>query len=119
MDWLLNNWYVVLGIIAVLVAAGFAVYKFLGLPTKSQIAKIKEWLLYAVTTAEADLGSQTGILKLRMVYDMFIARFPMVAKIISFNRFSYWVDEALDEMRELLEKNEAVKSVVNGITDVK
>ena len=111
---LLNNWYVILGIIAVLVAVGIAIYKFLGLPTASQISKIKTWLLYAVTEAEATLGSQTGILKLRMVYDMFIARFPMVAKIVSFDTFSFWVDEALDEMRELLEKNEAVKSVVIG-----
>jgi len=114
MDWLLNNWYVILGIVAILVATGITVYKFLGLPTASQISKIKEWLLYAVTEAEAALGSQTGILKLRMVYDMFIARFPMVARIISFETFSYWVDEAVDEMRELLEKNEAVKSIVVG-----
>jgi len=114
MNWLLNNWYILIGIVAVLIAVGIAIYKFLGLPTASQISKIKEWLLYAVTEAEATLGSQTGILKLRMVYDMFIARFSMVAKIVSFDTFSYWVDEALDEMRELLEKNEAVKSIVIG-----
>ena len=114
MDWLFENWYVALGIIAVLVAAGFAVYKFFGLPTKSQISKIKEWLLYAVVECEASLGSETGILKLRMCYDMFVARFSLVAKIISFDRFSAWVDEALDEMKELLEENEAIKNVVEG-----
>lgn len=115
MDWIIENWYIVLGIIAVLFGVGFAVYKFLGLPTKSQIAKIKKWLLYAVTVAETELGSQTGILKLRMVYDMFIARFPMVAKVISFEMFSVWVDEALDEMKELLKTNEAVKNIVDGV----
>ena len=114
MNWLLNNWYVVLGIAAILVATGITVYKFLGLPTTSQISKIKEWLLYAVTEAEATLGSQTGILKLRMVYDMFIARFPMVSKIISFATFSYWVDEALDDMKELLKTNEVINQLVKG-----
>ena len=114
MNWLLNNWYVILGIAAILVATGITVYKFLGLPTTSQISKIKEWLLYAVTEAEATLGSQTGILKLRMVYDMFIARFPMVAKIISFATFSYWVDEALDDMKELLKTNEVINQLVKG-----
>jgi hypothetical protein len=114
MTWLLENWYILLGILAVLVAAGFAIYKFAGLPTASQIEKIKEWLLYAVTEAEASLGGQTGILKLRMVYDMFVARFPMVAKVVSFETFSYWVDEALDKMKELLETNEAIKNVIEG-----
>ena len=49
-----------------------------------------------------------------MVYDMFITRFPLVAKIISFNTFSFWVDEALDEMKELLKDNKAVKAVIEN-----
>ena len=114
MEWLFENWFVVVGVVVILVSAGFASYKFLGLPTKDQVAKIKEWLLFAVTEAESELGSQTGILKLRMVYDLFVARFPMAAKAISFATFSYWVDEALDEMRELLASNEAIKEIIQG-----
>ena len=111
---IIDNWYIVLGVLAVLVAAGFAVYKFAGLPTESQIAKVKEWLLYAVTLAEKELGSGTGEIKLRSVYDIFITKFPLVAKIISFATFSLWVDEALIQMKEILAKNESVKSYVEG-----
>ena len=38
MEFLVNYWYVIVGVIAVLVVAGFAIYKFAGLPTSAQIA---------------------------------------------------------------------------------
>lgn len=114
MEFLMNYWYIVVAAIAILVVVGLSVYKFAGLPTKEQIAKVKEWLLYAVTVAESELGSNTGSLKLRAVYDMFVTKFPVVAKIVSFETFSTWVDEALEEMRKLLETNEAVKQLVDG-----
>ncbi|WP_342759398.1 hypothetical protein [Kineothrix sedimenti] len=114
MEFLINYWYVIVAVLAILVVIGVSVYKFAGLPTKEQITKIKEWLLYAVTVAESELGSNTGSLKLRAVYDMFVTKFPVVAKIVSFETFSTWVDEALEEMRKLLETNEAVKQLVDG-----
>lgn len=114
MEFLMNYWYVIVGFIAVLIIAGISVYKFAGLPTKSQIAKVKEWLLYAVTMAEAELGGGTGKLKLRSVYDMFIAKFPIMAKVVSFETFSLWIDEALEEMRIMLETNENVKQIVTS-----
>lgn len=115
MNWIFDNWALLIGIVAVLIAAGLAVYKYLGLPTKTQIAKIKEWLLWAVIQAEADLGSGTGVLKLRYVYDMFIARFPLVARVVSFETFSVWVDVALEEMKELLDTNPAVEALVTPV----
>lgn len=114
MELLINYWYVILGIIAVLIVAGFAIYKFAGLPTKSQIRKIKEWLLYAVTKAESELGAKTGQLKLRTVYDMFITKFPVTAQLVSFETFSKWVDCALDEMKEMLENNANIEAIVKG-----
>ena len=114
MEFLMNYWYIVVAIIALLVVVGLSIYKFAGLPTKEQTTKIKEWLLYAVTVAESKLGSNTGSLKLRAVYDMFVTKFPVVAKIVSFETFSVWVDEALEEMRKLLETNEHVKNLVNN-----
>ena len=114
LNWIIENWYIAIGIIALVIALAVAICKFFGLPTKSQVSKIKEWLLYAVVECEAALGSETGVLKLRMCYDMFVTKFPIVARIVSFERFSQWVDEALDKMRELLEKNEKVKQLVNG-----
>ena len=114
MEFAMNYWYVIVGIIAVLIVAGFAVYKFAGLPTKSQVTKIKEWLLFAVTKAEQELGEKTGQLKLRTVYDLFVSKFPTTAKLVSFETFSRWVDEALVEMKKMLENNKQIETIVKG-----
>lgn len=114
MEFLLNYWHVMLGIAAIFIIAGTFLYKFAGLPTKEQTAKIKEWLLWAVTQAEIELGKSTGTMKLRAVYNLFITRFPVAAKLVSFETFSLWVDEALDNMRELLATNDAIQKLVNS-----
>jgi hypothetical protein len=114
MNWLIENWYLLVGGVALIVVAGFAVYRFVGLPTKEQVIKIKEWLKYAVTMAEKELGGKTGQLKLRMVYDMFVSKFPSVAKLISFDTFASWVDDALEWMNKQIEANKAIETVVNG-----
>ena len=45
---------------------------------------MKNWLLYAVAAAEKALGSGTGELKLRQVYDAFLIKFPIISKLMSF-----------------------------------
>ena len=114
MNFIINNWYIILAVLAVLAAAGIAVYRYFKLPSETQLAKVREWLLWAVTEAEKELGGGTGKLKLRQVYDLFVTRFPWLAKIVSFELFSDMVDDALDEMREMLANNQAVKALVNG-----
>lgn len=114
MEFIINNWYIILAIIAVLVVAGVAAYRYLGLPSEDQLEKVRQWLLKAVTEAERELGGGTGKLKLRTVYDAFLTKFPWLAPVVSFELFSELVDDALDEMREMLEKNETVKAYVNG-----
>jgi hypothetical protein len=114
MSFLISNWLIIIIAIAVLAAAGYAIYAFATRPTTEQIEKVKEWLLYAVTEAEKELGSGTGQIKLRYVYDMFIAKFTWLAKIIPFDQFSTLVDEALDKFKTMLEQNENVKSYVEG-----
>lgn len=112
MEFVINNWPV---IFAGLVAAGAAVvfvYRFSGQRREQQLAKVREWLLWAVTEAEKDLGGGTGKLKLRQVYDLFVSRFPWLAKVVSFEKFSDLVDDALEEMRDMIKNNEAVKSHV-------
>ena len=89
-------------------------YIFLTRPSDEQTAAVKEWLLFAVTNAERDLGGGTGKLKLRQVYDLFIQRFPYIARWISFDLFSEWVDEALDEMKRLLTSNQAMRDYINA-----
>ena len=116
MEFIIDNWYIFVAAIAIIAAIVVFVYKFFGLPTSAQLAKVKEWLLWAVTEAEKDLGGGTGALKLRQVYDLFVTRFPGLAKVISFELFSKMVDEALEKMRELLKTNQAVKNLVEGDT---
>ena len=114
MNWIFENWYIVIGLLAVVTIVILALFKFLGLPTKEQLKKIKEWLLWAVSVAESELGSGTGQLKLRYVYDMFIKQFPTTAKFISFEYFSLLVDDALDEMKKMLETNKAINVAILG-----
>ena len=59
-----------------------------------------------------ELGAGTGKLKLRYVYDMFVARFEWLAKVITFDMFSMMVDEALEQMRTMLDSNEAVQKLI-------
>lgn len=113
---ILENWYIIFAFCAAGMAAGVAVYHFMMQPKSDQLRKVREWLLWAVIQAEKALGSGTGQLKLRQVYDLFVLRFPWLAKIIPFDMFGGMVDDALDEMRELLENNEAVAAYINGST---
>lgn len=114
MEFFIDNWYLFVAAIAALGAIGIVIYRFFGLPTDKQLSKVREWLLYAVTKAEAELGGGTGKLKLRQVYDMFLSKFPWLAKVISFELFSEMVDDALEEMRKMLAENKAVKTLVEG-----
>lgn len=92
------------GIICVLVAS----YKIFG------IDKVESWLLWAVTRAEAEFGSGTGKLKLAMVYDMFISKFPKLQAIFPYSLFSKLVDKALVSMREML-KNHKIAELVDEL----
>ena len=112
MEYLIDNWYVLVALVAVVFALVYVCVKFFKKPTEEQIKALKEWLLYAVTLAEKDLGSGTGKLKLRQVYDMFLIRFPWLAKVIPFEQFSTYVDEALGQMKTMLASNTSVQTFV-------
>ena len=114
MKYIVENWFVIVGLIAVLAAGGYAVYVFVKMPSDKQLNKVREWLLYAVTKAEKEMGGGTGQIKLRYVYDMFVARFAWLARVISFEAFSMMVDEALEKMKKMLESNKAMQELVNG-----
>lgn len=81
----------------------------------------KNWLVWAVSEAEKVLGSGTGQLKLRYVYDMAVLRFPILAKIIPFKLFSGMVDAALKVMNDMIKNNtsiaEAITNQIEGETD--
>ena len=114
MEFLVKNWFLIVAAAAVLAMAGYTVFVFVKRPRSEQIKSVKEWLLWAVTEAERELGSGTGQLKLRYVYNMFIERFDYLATVITFDMFSLLVDEALDKMKEMLGNNKMVKLYVEG-----
>lgn len=114
MDFLIDNWALIAAGLAIVAGIITTVIKFIKSGKASQMKNLKEWLLYATTEAEKALGSGTGKLKLRTVYDMFLLKFPWLAKIISFDTFSNLVDEALEDMNSLLNTNTAVQTYVNG-----
>lgn len=101
-------------LILAVVAAVIAIAHFI----KGSVADAKEWLVYATSIAEKHFGGGTGVLKLRYVYDMFLTKFPWLAKVISFDHFSKLVDDALAIMKANLEKNNAIKEFVNGPEEV-
>ena len=114
MEFIINYWYIIVAVIAALVVAGVAIYRYFGLPSDAQLDKVREWLLWAVTEAEKELGGGTGKLKLRQVYDAFLTKFPWLAPVVPFEQFSGLVDDALKEMRKLLADNKAVQQLVTG-----
>lgn len=113
MDFLINYWYILLVAIALLTVAIYTTLTFLKRPTTEQLKKLEEWLLYAVTEAEKELGGGTGKIKLRYVYDKFLTKFPFLATVVSFESFSLLVDEVLEKFRILLQENESVRNYVN------
>lgn len=117
MNFIVEYWYIIVAFAVVVAVGSIAVVWFFGLPRGAQLKKVREWLLLAVTQAEKELGSKTGKLKLRTVYDAFLTKFPWLAPVVSFERFSALVDDALEEMRDMLDKNEAVKALVEGASE--
>lgn len=81
---------------------------------RQTVEQSERMALYAVTKAEKELGGGTGQIKLRYVYDMFVARFTWLARVISFETFSMMVDEALERMKKMLESNKAMQTLVSG-----
>lgn len=114
MNWLINNWSLLV-VVACAVGVGFFyVRNFSQLPSEDQVSKIKEWLLWAVIATEKELGAGTGSAKLPYCYNLFVEKFPSLVNVISFELFSQLVDEALERMRHLLDTNLDIKNYVEG-----
>lgn len=108
------NAQIIVALVIVAIALVCGIIWFVKLPKDKKIANIKEWLKFAVVEAEKELGSGTGQLKLRMVYDMAVKQFPFIVQLVPFDTFSGWVDEALDWMRGQLAENKAAKEYVES-----
>ena len=116
-NFLTEYWYLIIIAIVILIVAIYSVKVFFQMPKDEQISKVQEWLLYAVAQAERELGSGTGQLKLRYVYDNFIHRFPAIAAAISFEAFSLMVDKSLQKFNTLLNANKKLQNYVNNVKE--
>ena len=114
MEFIIENWAIMFGMFALGAAVAIAFARFVQLPFGSQLEKVQNWLLLAVSEAERELGGGTGELKLRKVYDKFLGKFPWLARVISFKRFIGMVRKALAEMEKMLSENKAAKAYVEG-----
>lgn len=110
---------IILILVAVAVLATIATFviNFINLPKGEKIKNVKEWLKYAVSEAEKALGSGTGQLKLRMVYDMAVKQFPWLVTFVKFEVFSGWVDGALDWMNLQLSAGGRTKDYIENKTE--
>lgn len=100
------------GLVLVVIGLVLTIVKWFKMPSEKQLSNIKEWLLFATIEAEKELGSGTGQLKLRFVYDQFIARFGLIAKLMPFQVFSRLVSEVLEDMKLTLETNKDIREFV-------
>lgn len=116
MEWLIENWFLVVALLSCGAVGICFIFRFMGMPTEKQKAKVKEWLIWACIEAERALQSGTGQLKLREVWNMFCAvpAFTWVARVISFEQFSVWVSDALYEVKQMLISNKALAVYVYG-----
>ena len=114
MKWLIENWSLLVVLLSAVAVVAVYARKFAQLPSEQQIAKIKACLLLWVVLAEKEFGKKTGALKLRWVYDKFIEKFPSLVDVVPFDLFAQWVDEALTQMKHLLDTNKEVSSFVEG-----
>lgn len=78
----------------------------------NQKKKVIEWLKYAVSMAEKELGEKTGPLKLRRVYDWFIEKFPSLSSLITFEHFSKWVDIAIDTLDDWISSKNQIAEYI-------
>lgn len=112
-EFIITYWMFFFVAAAAFFVAGIAIANFVKKPNEEQIQKVKEWLLYAVVEAERNFGTETGQIKLRYVYDLFVMKFPFLVAVISFDKFSEMVDEVLDRFEELLKENKALVEYIN------
>lgn len=114
MQFLAENWVNLLLIVLLAVYIVMNVFQFSMLPRDEQYQRIRGWLLQAVIFAEKEFGGGTGNLKLSAVYAEFCEQLPWMAKVIPFEKFCEYVDDALDEMKEMLKSNKKLAAFMEG-----
>ena len=117
LSFIATYWYLIVAAIAIISVISIKVYVFLKTPVKEQLNKIQEWLVWAVAQAEKELGSGTGQMKIKYVYDLFITKFPAVAIFVPYSTFSNMVEKALEEFKEMIASNQRISEEFDAIPD--
>jgi hypothetical protein len=120
MEWLIDNWSLLVVLVCTIGACVMGCKKFIQSGKTNQIKKVKEWLLYACVVAEQEFGSGKGSLKLRYVYDKFVEKFGFIKYVVTFEEFSILVDDVLDSAIEFFENQGVEKKPIdnNSILDL-
>lgn len=120
MEWLIDNWSLLVVLVCAIGAGVMGCKKFIQSGKTNQIKKVKEWLLYACVVAEQEFGSGKGSLKLRYVYDKFVEKFGFIKYVVTFEEFSVLVDDVLDSAIEFFENQGVEKKPIdsNSILDL-
>lgn len=96
-------------VIVLLVLIGGAVAFFNG-----EKRSLKDWLLYACSLAEKELGGKTGQLKLKYVWSQACQQFKFLTTFLTFEKFSEMVDDCLVDFKHLIETNERIAEYVGA-----
>ena len=111
LEYFIEHWAVLAGLVAVCYVIFNSFQKFVGLPKAMKSEVVRTWILYAVTEAENEFGGGTGEVKLGKVYGEFVKTFPSLAKVITFDTFKTIVDESLATLRAQLESEKLRKKI--------
>ena len=79
------------------------------------IMGFKDWLVWAVITAEQLFGSKTGQLKLRYVYNLAVNHFPVIARLLPFSVFAILVEKALEVMNTMIQDNKSIADAIGVV----
>lgn len=105
LDFILQNWDLILGALAIIIVAVLAV-------VKQEKAVIFKMLYSLVTEAEKQYGSGTGELKLSSVIAQIYEKAPAAAKVIPVSTLQKWVEDALTAAKEKWAKNANVATYI-------
>lgn len=113
LEFIVNYWYLIVTAIAMVIVAISFVIDFIKKSPKERLECVKQWAVYACAMAEAHLGSNTGQMKMKETYDMFLAKFPSLAQQISYETYKNIAEQALLELKEMLKTNPNTQNVID------
>jgi hypothetical protein len=111
---ILANYQVIIAIILIGVGIAGILHYALSAPKTKNKEIIMNYLLLMVIEAEKLFQSKTGKIKFAYVYEKYLMRFPIVSKFIPKAIVEIMIEQALVEMRIMIEKNKEVKALIEG-----